>query len=88
VRATRASAEDAVFCDALARNAVHAGMAGKTDTMVGRWHRSFTHVALSDVLAHEKRVLPAGELWRDVIAATGQPSFMDARVADGSYAAE
>ncbi len=75
LRATRASAEDAVFCDALARNAVHAGMAGKTDTMIGRWHRCFTHVALTDVLAHDKRVDPAGEMWREVLSSTGQPSF-------------
>jgi 6-phosphofructokinase 1 len=75
VRATRPSAEDAVFCDELARNAVHAGMAGKTDMMVGRWHRRFTHVALADVMAHVKHVDPAGELWREVMSTTGQPSF-------------
>ena len=78
VRATRPSAEDAVFCDALARNAVHAGIAGKTDIMVGRWHRCFTHVALEHVLAHDKRVDPAGELWREVLSTTGQPSFLRA----------
>jgi 6-phosphofructokinase 1 len=78
VRATRPSAEDAVFCDELARNAVHAGMAGKTDMMVGRWHRRFTHVALADVMAHGKRVDPAGELWREVLSTTGQPSFRGA----------
>ena len=75
VRATRSSAEDAVFCDALARNAVHAAMAGKTDILVGRWHRCFTHVPLERVLAHEKRIDPAGDLWREVVEATGQPAF-------------
>jgi 6-phosphofructokinase 1 len=75
IRATRPSAEDAVFCDELARNAVHAGMAGKTDMMVGRWHRRFTHVALMDVMAHDKHVDPVGELWREVLSTTGQPSF-------------
>jgi 6-phosphofructokinase 1 len=75
VRALRASAEDAVFCDALARNAVHAALAGKTDMVVGRWHRHFTHVSLTDLLAHEKRVEPEGELWRQVLEATGQPTF-------------
>jgi 6-phosphofructokinase 1 len=75
VRAMRANGEDAVFCDALARNAVHAAMAGKTDIMVGRWHRCFTHVPLARVLAHEKRIEPAGDLWREVVESTGQPSF-------------
>lgn len=79
VRATRPSAEDAVFCDELARNAVHAGLAGKTDVMVGRWHRCFTHVSLEHVLAHDKRVDPGGELWRQVLSATGQPPFTIAR---------
>jgi len=77
LRALRASAEDAVFCDALARNAVHAAMAGKTDLLVGRWHRRFTHVALADVLTHTKRLDPRGETWRQVLEATGQPSFAD-----------
>ena len=30
---------DAVFCDQLARHAVHAGMAGKTDLVIGLWHQ-------------------------------------------------
>ncbi|CAN5922256.1 ATP-dependent 6-phosphofructokinase [soil metagenome] len=75
VRATRASAEDAVFCDALARNAVHAAMAGKTDMLVGRWHRCFTHVPLDLMLAHDKRIDPAGDLWRQLLESTGQPAF-------------
>jgi 6-phosphofructokinase 1 len=75
LRARRATAEDAVFCDALARHAVHAAMAGKTDVMVGRWNRLFTHVALEEVLAREKRVDPEGDLWAQVLESTGQPPF-------------
>jgi 6-phosphofructokinase 1 len=75
LRARRATAEDAAFCDALARHAVHAAMAGKTDVMVGRWHRFFTHVALEEVLGQTKRVDPAGELWAQVVESTGQPAF-------------
>jgi 6-phosphofructokinase 1 len=75
LRATRASGEDAVFCDALARDAVHAAMAGKTDVMVGRCHRCFTHVPLELMLAHRKCIDPGGDLWREVVEATGQPSF-------------
>lgn len=76
VRATRPSAEDAIFCDALARNAVHAAMAGKTDILIGRWHRYFTHMPLRSVLAQKKRIEPAGDLWRQVVESTGQPSFV------------
>lgn len=75
LRAMRASGEDAVFCDALARDAVHAAMAGKTDIMVGRWHRCFTHVPLELTMAHRKCIDPAGDLWREVVESTGQPPF-------------
>jgi 6-phosphofructokinase 1 len=76
LRGRRSTSEDAVFCDALARNAVHAAMAGKTDILIGRWHRCFTHVGLDLVLAHRKALDPRGELWRDVLESTGQPSFV------------
>jgi 6-phosphofructokinase 1 len=77
LRGTRSTSEDAVFCDALARNAVHAAMAGKTGMMVGRLHRAFIHVPLELVLsAGSKRIDPKGELWRDVLETTGQPSFV------------
>jgi 6-phosphofructokinase 1 len=78
LRGMRATTDDAVFCDALARNAVHAAMAGKTDVLVGRWHRVFTHVALPVVLTHQKRLDPDGDDWREVIESTGQPSFREA----------
>jgi 6-phosphofructokinase 1 len=77
LRGMRATTDDAVFCDALARNAVHAAMAGKTDVLVGRWHRVFTHVALPVVLAHRKRLDPEGDVWREVLESTGQPPFRE-----------
>lgn len=73
LRGLRASSEDAMYCDALARNAVHAAMAGKTDMLVGRWHRAFTHVPLANVIATTKTVDPEGEVWRQVLESTGQP---------------
>lgn len=75
LRGVPATAMDAVFCAELARCAVHAAMAGKTDMMVGRIHRVFTHVPLSLVLAEHKRIDPRGDLWLAVTESTGQPSF-------------
>lgn len=75
VRGVRAEANDAVFCDELARYAVHAAMAGKTDVMVGRWHRAFTHVPLAKALSEQKRIDPDKELWLAVTETTGQPRF-------------
>ncbi len=76
IRGVPADAMDALFCSELARYAVHAAMAGKTDMMVGRLHRLFTHVPLELVLSENKRVAPDGELWLAVIESTGQPRFI------------
>jgi 6-phosphofructokinase 1 len=76
LRGVPATAMDAVFCDELARYAAHAAMAGKTDVMVGRWHRSFTHVPLPLVLSEKKRIDPDKELWLAVTETTGQPRFV------------
>jgi 6-phosphofructokinase 1 len=73
LRGVPADAMDAVFCDALARDAVHAAMAGKTDVMVGRWRGDFTHVPLPLAFTGGKRIDPNGDLWLSVIEATGQP---------------
>lgn len=76
IRSVAANASDAVFCDALARNAVHAAMAGKTDIVVGRWHRAFTHVPLPLLMdAGRKEIDPDRGLWLSVIESTGQPHF-------------
>ena len=75
VRGVRAEATDAVFCDELARYAVDAAMAGKTDIMIGRWHRSFTHLPLPLALSQKKRIDPDKELWLAVTETTGQPHF-------------
>lgn len=76
IRSVPANAIDAIFCAQLARCAVHAAMAGKTDMMVGRLHRAFTHVPLPLVLHQKKRIDPCGELWLAVLESTGQPSFV------------
>jgi 6-phosphofructokinase 1 len=75
IRGVPAAPVDAILCDDLARNAVHAAMAGKTDVLVGRWHRSFTHVPLPLVLEGKKRIDPRGDLWRAVLETTGQPDL-------------
>lgn len=76
VRSVPAGASDAIFCDTLARGAVHAAMAGKTDLLMGRWHRVFTHVPLSLSTTSPKRIDPDGALWLSVIEATGQARYL------------
>lgn len=76
LRGVPANAMDAVFCDELARYAAHAAMAGKTDVMVGRWHRAFTHVPLQLALSEKRRIDPDKELWLAVTETTGQPRLL------------
>ncbi|MBN2491294.1 MAG: ATP-dependent 6-phosphofructokinase [Planctomycetes bacterium] len=73
IRSVPANAGDSVLCDQFARRAVHAAMAGRTDTMIGFAHADFMHVPLALVAATKKRIDPEDELWTSVLAATGQP---------------
>jgi len=74
IRSVPANTDDAMLCDSLARDAVHAGMAGKTNLVIGLWHGLFTHVPIPLAVSAKKRVDPAGSLWTSVLAATGQPA--------------
>jgi 6-phosphofructokinase 1 len=73
IRGCPANAYDSIFCDALARHAAHAGMAGKTDLLIGRAHGIFTHVPLGLVAGGRKRIDPDETTWLAVTEATGQP---------------
>jgi 6-phosphofructokinase 1 len=75
IRSVPATPIDSVFCGLLAQNAVHAGMAGKTNLMVGMWNEEFVYVPIRLVVKGRKQVDLNGRLWRSVLAATGQPSF-------------
>jgi len=73
VRSVPANCEDAILCDLLSRNAVHAAMAGKTNLVVGFWNGAFTHIPISLAASEKKQVDPQGLLWLSVLATTGQP---------------
>ena len=60
------------MCDRYARHAVHAAMAGKTGLLIGNIHGQFVHVPIDLIGSGHKRVDIEGELWRAVLAATGQ----------------
>jgi 6-phosphofructokinase 1 len=73
VRSVPANCTDSLLCDSLARRAVHAGMAGKTDVLVAVLHHTFIHVPISLATAERRQVKLEGEGWSSVLAATGQP---------------
>ena len=75
IRSLPANANDRVFCNFLGRNAVHAGMAGKTDLLIGNCNNHFVHVPMKLLAGKRKHVDPKGMLWRSALEATGQPSL-------------
>ena len=75
IRSLPANANDNVFCSFLGRDAVHAGMAGKTKFLVGRWNNHFVHIPMSASAGKRKKIDPKGKLWLGVLGATGQGSL-------------
>ncbi len=76
IRGLAANSLDSAFCLVLGQHAVHAGMAGRTNMMVGYWNSAFTHVPLPLVASGRKSLDPMGEEWQRVLDATGQPVDM------------
>lgn len=76
IRSCPANTDDAILCDRFARHAAHAAMAGRTGLVIGLVHGRFVFVPSSLVSAAQKRLRVDSELWRAVIAATGQPTVI------------
>ena len=73
LRSVPANCFDSLLSDQLARRAVHAAMAGRTDVIIAYWNRAFMHVPIAMATETRKLVDPEGELWTSVLATTGQP---------------
>lgn len=75
IRSLSANARDSALCLMFAHCAVHAGMAGKTDMVVGYWKNRFTHVPIPFAVSSRKKIDLSSFLWQSVLAATGQPNL-------------
>ena len=73
IRSLPANARDASFCLLMGHCAVHAGMTGRTDMVVGYWRNHFTHVPITLATSSRKKVDVNGFWWNSVLGATGQP---------------
>jgi 6-phosphofructokinase 1 len=73
IRSLPANPRDSAFCLVLGYNAVHAGMSGRTNMVVGHWKNHFTHVPIPMAVSTRKQINPNGRLWSNVISCTGQP---------------
>jgi 6-phosphofructokinase 1 len=75
IRSLAANANDSVFCGLLGRDAVHAGMAGKTKLLISYWNNHYVHVPMEASAGRQKRLDPNGRLWQSVLEATGQDVY-------------
>ncbi|HEX6210256.1 MAG TPA: ATP-dependent 6-phosphofructokinase [Methylomirabilota bacterium] len=76
LRSVPANAEDARYCLALGQYAAHAGLAGRTNMLVGRWNHRFIHVPIPLAVGRRRQLDPLGEEWRRVLETTGQPASL------------
>jgi 6-phosphofructokinase 1 len=75
IRSVPANAWDRILSDRMARAAVHAAMAGKTDAMIGYWGNAIVHVPISLTVAEKKQMSLESDIWNAVLATTGQPDW-------------
>ena len=72
IRSLPADSNDSAFCVMLGQNAVHAGMSGRTNMVIGYWNQYFVHIPISLTILKRKKVDPDGHLWQTVLETTGQ----------------
>jgi len=70
IRSQPANANDSIFCLQLGQNAVHAGMSGKTNLLIGYWNDHYTNLPIPLAISERKKVKPTGRLWQTVISVT------------------
>lgn len=75
IRSIPANAGDSAYCLRLGYNAVHAGMCGKTNIIIGLHTERIVHFPMS-LIGKRKYVNPEKWLWKTVLQTTGQPKDM------------
>jgi 6-phosphofructokinase 1 len=76
IRSSLAIPSDSIYCNQLAQHAVHAGMAGKTNAIVGVWANRFIYVPIEMAVKNRKFVDPESMFWLNLLESTGQPRWM------------
>jgi len=72
IRSVPANTNDDLLCGLLARAAVHAGMAGKTKTLVALCNNHFVHIPIEATVGKRRRLDCSEDLWMSVLETTGQ----------------
>jgi len=72
IRSLPADSNDSAFCVMLGQNAVHAGISGRTNMVLGYLSQYFVHIPISLTILKRKKIDPDGHLWQTVLETTGQ----------------
>jgi 6-phosphofructokinase 1 len=72
IRSLPADSNDSALCLMLGQNAVHAGMTGRTNMIIGYWNQYFVHIPISLAILKRKKINLQGHLWQTVLVTTGQ----------------
>ena len=86
IRSVPARGTDAIRCYMLARNAVHAAMAGRTNCVVGNLGESYCLVPIKLATIERQTLSLHGDLWRSVMDSTGQERYLGDRADFGEGA--
>ncbi|MEM1135622.1 MAG: ATP-dependent 6-phosphofructokinase [Bacteroidota bacterium] len=76
IRSAPANASDSIFCSQLALNAIHGAMTGRTTFVGGIINNQFVYLPIPLAVESRKKIDLKGELWWNVLEATGQPVNM------------
>lgn len=76
IRSAPANPNDSIYCSRLGAHAVHAAMAGKTQTLISLVNNRFVHIPIAVAVSERNHVCTEGSLWRDVLENTRQPVSM------------
>lgn len=76
IRSIPAQGTDAILCYMLAKSAVHAAMAGRTNCVVGKCADVFMHVPIQLATIERQKVDIHDSLWQSVVDVTRQGEYM------------
>ncbi len=76
IRSRPPTPNDSIFCSQLAQAAVHAGMSGRTNVLVGYYQGNFTYIPIDIATRRRKKIDTNSSLWTSVLETTGQPVSM------------
>ncbi|MBO7224226.1 MAG: 6-phosphofructokinase, partial [Kiritimatiellae bacterium] len=75
IRSVPALGTDAILCHLLAKNAVHAAMAGKTNCVIGKCADIYMHVPIALATIERQKINVDDTLWQAVLDTTCQERY-------------